>query len=102
MLDEGKGIEDVAVRFGVSVLTGVVYISCVNELRLGYARTQPFTFQSDFGTHAADSLGIRGINVTEFTTFVAVRRDIAKEAMRRAQHKLPIKTRFITREAGEF
>ena len=30
--------------------------------------TQPFTFQSDFGTHAADSLGIRGINVTEFTT----------------------------------
>jgi large subunit ribosomal protein L16 len=26
----------------------------------------------------------------------------AKEAMRRAQHKLPMKTRFITREAGEF
>ncbi len=42
--------------------------SFVNELRIGYARTQPFTFQSDFGTHAADSLGIRGINVTEFTT----------------------------------
>ncbi|MEP6914293.1 MAG: TonB-dependent receptor [Acidobacteriota bacterium] len=40
----------------------------VNELRIGYALTQPFTFQSDFGTHAADSLGIRGINVTEFTT----------------------------------
>ena len=28
----------------------------------------PFTFQSDFGINAADSLGIRGINVTEFTT----------------------------------
>jgi hypothetical protein len=42
--------------------------SFVNELRTGYARTVPFTFQSDFGTHAADSLGIRGINVTEFTT----------------------------------
>ena len=40
----------------------------VNELRAGYALTLPFTFQSDFGTHAADSLGIRGINVTEFTT----------------------------------
>lgn len=40
----------------------------VNELRFGYAMTQPFTFQSDFGTHAADSLGIRGINVTEFTS----------------------------------
>ncbi len=42
--------------------------SFVNELRIGYAKTIPFTFQSDFGTHAADSLGIRGINVTEFTT----------------------------------
>ena len=40
----------------------------VNELRLGYARTVPSTFQSDFGTHAAESLGIQGINVTEFTT----------------------------------
>jgi hypothetical protein len=40
----------------------------VNELRLGYARTVPATFQSDFGTRAAESLGIQGINVTEFTT----------------------------------
>ena len=31
-----------------------------------------------------------------------VTEDIAKEAMRRAQHKLPMKTRFITREAGEY
>jgi hypothetical protein len=42
----------------------------VNELRAGYAHTSPFTFQSDFGIRAADSLGIRGINVTEFTTGV--------------------------------
>ncbi len=40
----------------------------VNEFRAGYAHTQPFTFQSDFGTKAAESLGVRGINVTEFTT----------------------------------
>jgi len=40
----------------------------VNELRVGYARTVPFTFQSDFGINAAESLGVRGINVTEFTT----------------------------------
>jgi hypothetical protein len=40
----------------------------VNELRIGYAKTVPFTFQSDFGIPAAQSLGIRGINVTEFTT----------------------------------
>jgi hypothetical protein len=46
----------------------VISPSFVNELRIGYASTSPFTFQSDFGTHAADSLGIRGINVTEFTT----------------------------------
>ncbi len=40
----------------------------INELRGGYALTQPFTFQSDFGINAAESLGIRGINVTEFTS----------------------------------
>src|SRR3569623_3811517 len=27
---------------------------------------------------------------------------VAREAIRRAQHKLPMKTRFISREAGEF
>jgi large subunit ribosomal protein L16 len=27
---------------------------------------------------------------------------VAREAMRRAMHKLPMKCRFITREAGEF
>jgi len=42
--------------------------SFVNELRVGYARTVPSTFQSDFGINAAESLGIRGINVSEFTT----------------------------------
>ena len=26
---------------------------------------------------------------------------LAREAMKRAQHKLPIKTRFVKREAGE-
>ncbi len=46
----------------------VISPTLVNELRTGYAKTVPFTFQSDFGTHAAESLGIRGINVTEFTT----------------------------------
>jgi hypothetical protein len=46
----------------------VVSTTIVNELRAGYARTVPTTFQSDFGTLAAESLGIVGINVTEFTT----------------------------------
>lgn len=27
--------------------------------------------------------------------------DLAREAMRRAQHKLPMKTRFVTREGGD-
>ena len=31
-----------------------------------------------------------------------VTEDVAREAMRRAMHKLPMKCRFITREAGEF
>ncbi len=48
--------------------TRVFSSSLVNELRVGYAKTVPFTFQSDFGTQAATSLGIQGINLTEFTT----------------------------------
>jgi len=28
--------------------------------------------------------------------------DLAREALRRAQHKLPMKTRFISREGGDF
>ncbi|MCS7315307.1 MAG: carboxypeptidase regulatory-like domain-containing protein [Bryobacterales bacterium] len=40
----------------------------INEFRTGFARTTPFTFQSDFGRMAAESLGIRGINVTRFAT----------------------------------
>jgi hypothetical protein len=40
----------------------------VNEFRFGFAKTNPETRQSDFGTQAATSLGIMGINVTEFTS----------------------------------
>jgi hypothetical protein len=46
----------------------IVSPTLVNELRVGYARTFPSTFQSDYGIRAADSLGIRGINVSEITT----------------------------------
>ena len=31
-----------------------------------------------------------------------VTEDVAREAMRRAIHKLPMKCKFVTREAGEF
>ena len=40
----------------------------VNELRIGYAKTNPFTTQSDYGLNSASSLGIQGINVSEITT----------------------------------
>jgi len=40
----------------------------INEFRTGFARTTPRTVQSDFGHNAATSLGIQGINVSEFTT----------------------------------
>ena len=40
----------------------------VNELRVGYAKTNPFTTQSDYGHRAAESLGIRGINVSDITS----------------------------------
>jgi hypothetical protein len=40
----------------------------VNEFIAGFARTNPFTKQSDFGHNAATSLGIQGINISQFTT----------------------------------
>ena len=40
----------------------------VNELRIGYANTAPFTTQSDYGHNASTSLGIRGINISDITT----------------------------------
>ena len=51
-----------------STTRGSLSPTFVNELRVGYARTNPFTTQSDYGLHAADSLGIQGINVSEITT----------------------------------
>jgi hypothetical protein len=46
----------------------VVRPQLVNELRIGYATTEPFTTQSDYGFNAAESLGIRGINISQITT----------------------------------
>jgi Carboxypeptidase regulatory-like domain/TonB-dependent Receptor Plug Domain len=40
----------------------------VNELRVGYAKTAPYTTQSDFGHQASESLGIHGINISDITT----------------------------------
>jgi hypothetical protein len=48
--------------------TKVLSPTFVNELRVGYAKTEPFTTQSDYGHRSADSLGIRGINVSDITT----------------------------------
>jgi hypothetical protein len=48
--------------------SSVLKPSLVNELRVGYANTAPFTTQSDYGHQAAESLGIRGINVNDITT----------------------------------
>ena len=39
-----------------------------NEFRAGYARTNPFTTQSDFGHNSSTSLGIQGLNVSPYTT----------------------------------
>jgi hypothetical protein len=40
----------------------------VNEFRTGYSRTNPFTFQSDYGHNSSTSLGIEGLNVTKYAT----------------------------------
>ena len=39
-----------------------------NEFRMGYARTNPFTTQSDFGHNSSTSLGIQGLNISPYTT----------------------------------
>jgi len=40
----------------------------LNEFRTGYARTNPFTSQSDYGHASATSLGIQGVNVTPYAS----------------------------------
>ena len=40
----------------------------LNEFRTGYSRTNPFTSQSDYGHDSATSLGIQGLNVTQYAT----------------------------------
>jgi hypothetical protein len=40
----------------------------VNEFRGGFARTNPFTRQSDYGHNAATSLGIQGVNVSSYSS----------------------------------
>lgn len=39
-----------------------------NEYRMGYSRTNPFTFQSDYGHNSATSLGMLGLNVSQYST----------------------------------
>ena len=39
-----------------------------NEFRMGYARTNPFTSQSDIGHNSSTSLGIQGLNISPYTT----------------------------------
>jgi Carboxypeptidase regulatory-like domain/TonB dependent receptor-like, beta-barrel/TonB-dependent Receptor Plug Domain len=46
----------------------VIKSNLINELRVGYAKTEPTTFQSDYGHQSAQSLGINGINVNDITT----------------------------------
>lgn len=48
--------------------THVFSLTVVNELIAGFSRTNPLSTQSDFGRNAATSLGINGINLTQFTT----------------------------------
>ncbi len=40
----------------------------VNEFRGGFARTNPFTQQSDYGHKSATSLGILGVNISDFSS----------------------------------
>ena len=48
--------------------THILSPNLVNEVRVGYARTNPFTRQSDYGHNSATSLGIPGLNISQYTT----------------------------------
>jgi hypothetical protein len=48
--------------------THVFSATLLNEFRTGYARTNPFTYQSDYGHQSATSLGIAGLNVSKYAT----------------------------------
>ncbi|MBV9264663.1 MAG: carboxypeptidase regulatory-like domain-containing protein, partial [Acidobacteriaceae bacterium] len=48
--------------------THVFSPTLVNEFRTGYSRTNPFTSQSDYGHKSATSLGILGLNVSQYAT----------------------------------
>jgi hypothetical protein len=48
--------------------THVFKPNLVNEFRGGFARTNPFTRQSDYGHSAATSLGITGVNISSYSS----------------------------------
>jgi hypothetical protein len=48
--------------------TRILGATTVNEVRLGFAKTNPETRQSDYGHMAATSLGIQGINLNDATS----------------------------------
>ncbi|WP_321476824.1 TonB-dependent receptor [uncultured Paludibaculum sp.] len=48
--------------------THVFRPNIVNEFRGGFAKTNPFTRQSDFGHSAATSLGITGVNISSYSS----------------------------------
>lgn len=64
------GFQDTHLRAqGMAInYTHVFRPNLLTEVRSGFARTTPFTKQSDFGKRAAESLGIKGINVTAFAS----------------------------------
>ena len=53
---------------GAASWTHIFGANVVNELRLGFAKTNPETRQSDYGHQSSTSLGIQGINVSDYTT----------------------------------
>lgn len=48
--------------------THIISSTLVNEFIGGYARTNPYTVQSDYGHNPAAALGIQNINVNQFAT----------------------------------
>lgn len=64
------GIQNTVLKAqGMSITETHLFTPAIfNEFRTGYARTNPFTSQSDLGHNSSTSLGIQGLNISDFTT----------------------------------
>lgn len=64
----GASLARVAPQAAALSDTHVIRPNLLNEVRVGYSRTNPYTIQPDYGHQAATSLGIEAVNISKLTS----------------------------------